>query len=295
MQIQYDQQGTGLSGHERGDFTLDGMVDELEAVVEHLQLPPIALLCSSVAAMVGVAYAARHPEHVSRLIFVNPVTTGANLNMPRLVAVLTALAELAPHERDLAIHVLEQLFASDDAEAPPLPMATYIRDQARPSTALGLWAAYVGSDVGPLLAHIKVPALVLHSRTNRVAHFAAGVQLAARIPGARFIPIDSDTHVLFGDEGAASVQRNIIDFLSDDGSSEPEADMSVDPPRGASLSRRQWHVLQLIAIGKSSREIAAELVLSERTVQRHIANLYAKIGVHNRAEATAFALQLPNF
>jgi pimeloyl-ACP methyl ester carboxylesterase/DNA-binding CsgD family transcriptional regulator len=295
MQIQYDQQGTGLSGHERGDFTLDGMVDELEALVEHLQLPPIVLLCSSVAAMVGVAYTARHPERVSGLIFVNPVTTGASLNMPRLVAALTALAELAPHERELAIHVLEHLLASDDAEAPPLPMATYIRDQARPSTALGLWAAYDGSDVGPLLPQLRVPALVLHSRTNRVVHFAAGVQLAAKIPGARFMPIDSDAHVLFGDEGAVLAQRNIVDFLAGDRLSAPEADLSVEPPPGASLSRRQWQVLQLIAIGKSSREIASELVLSERTVQRHIENLYSKIGAHNRAEATAFALQLPNF
>ena len=48
-------------------------------------------------------------------------------------------------------------------------------------------------------------------------------------------------------------------------------------------------VLLLIAKGKTTREIAAELVLSGRTVQRHISNLYSKIDVRNRAEATAFA------
>src|SRR5262245_41877770 len=38
MQVSYDKQGTGLSGRERRDFSVDGMVDELEAVVEHLEL-----------------------------------------------------------------------------------------------------------------------------------------------------------------------------------------------------------------------------------------------------------------
>ena len=56
------------------------------------------------------------------------------------------------------------------------------------------------------------------------------------------------------------------------------------------LSRRQSEVLRLIAAGKTNREIAAELVLSERTVQRHIADIYLKINVRNRSEATAYAL-----
>ena len=56
------------------------------------------------------------------------------------------------------------------------------------------------------------------------------------------------------------------------------------------LSARQREVLHLVAQGKTNREIAEALVLSERTVQRHIADLYARIGVRNRAEATAFEL-----
>ena len=49
-------------------------------------------------------------------------------------------------------------------------------------------------------------------------------------------------------------------------------------------------VLTLLARGKTNLEIAIELVLSERTVHRHISNLYTKINVRNRAEATTFAL-----
>jgi DNA-binding CsgD family transcriptional regulator len=58
----------------------------------------------------------------------------------------------------------------------------------------------------------------------------------------------------------------------------------------AGLSPRQAEVLRLLAEGKTTREIARSLVLSERTVERHIADVYAKIGARNRAEATAYAL-----
>ena len=62
------------------------------------------------------------------------------------------------------------------------------------------------------------------------------------------------------------------------------------PAYPGGLTEREVEVLRLLAQGKTNREIADELVLSQRTVQRHIANIYAKIDVRNRAEATTFAL-----
>jgi DNA-binding CsgD family transcriptional regulator len=61
------------------------------------------------------------------------------------------------------------------------------------------------------------------------------------------------------------------------------------PPGG--LSRREAEVLGLLAAGRSNREIADALFLSPRTVQRHVANAYAKIGAHNKADATAYVLR----
>jgi DNA-binding NarL/FixJ family response regulator len=60
------------------------------------------------------------------------------------------------------------------------------------------------------------------------------------------------------------------------------------------LTKREVEVLRLIAAGKSNQEIAWELVLSLRTVERHIANIYQKIGATGRtarATATAYALK----
>jgi DNA-binding NarL/FixJ family response regulator len=59
----------------------------------------------------------------------------------------------------------------------------------------------------------------------------------------------------------------------------------------ARLSLRETEVLQLVAQGKSNREIAEDLVISERTVANHLASIFNKTGVENRAAAAAFAIR----
>jgi pimeloyl-ACP methyl ester carboxylesterase/DNA-binding CsgD family transcriptional regulator len=284
LQIQYDKQGTGLSSHERTDFSLAAMVEELEVVVDHLRLRRVALMCNSVAAMPSVVFAVQHPQRVSRLVLVNPVVNGSSVNMPRLLAAVTAIAQLAPHEREIAVETFTYLFDLSECGHAAL------QDVERPSVALALWATYAGTDVTPLLAQISAPTLVVHSRHNRVVHFAVGVEVAARIRGARLIAVDGTEHLFNG--GDEFVRRSIVDFLSEEVPTSNGYHEPTEPARPVPLTRQQLHVLELIAAGKSSRAIAADLVLSERTVQRHIGNVYAKLGIHNRAEATAIALNL---
>ena len=56
------------------------------------------------------------------------------------------------------------------------------------------------------------------------------------------------------------------------------------------LTKREAQVLALISAGHSNIEVADMLVLSVRTVERHVSNIYAKIGARNRSEATSYAL-----
>ena len=57
------------------------------------------------------------------------------------------------------------------------------------------------------------------------------------------------------------------------------------------LTERECQVLRLVAAGKTNREIAAELVISEHTVSRHLQNMFMKLGVTSRAAATAYAYE----
>ena len=66
---------------------------------------------------------------------------------------------------------------------------------------------------------------------------------------------------------------------------------SEEPPAAHGLTGRELEVLRLVAAGKTNREIASELVLSEHTVARHVQNIFAKLRVSSRTAATAFAFE----
>lgn len=71
----------------------------------------------------------------------------------------------------------------------------------------------------------------------------------------------------------------------------PERAIRNTPPRPAGLSPREIEVLRLVAAGKSNRQIAEELVLSEKTIANHLARIFARTGTDNRAAAAAFAIR----
>ena len=66
---------------------------------------------------------------------------------------------------------------------------------------------------------------------------------------------------------------------------------STPSKSGHGLSARELEVLRHVAGGQTNKEIATELVLSERTIERHVSNIFAKLGVSTRAAATAFAYE----
>ena len=71
----------------------------------------------------------------------------------------------------------------------------------------------------------------------------------------------------------------------------PEVSAPATEPSSDNLTPREVDVLRLIAAGRTNAEISRELVLSERTVARHITNLYGKIGARSKASATAYAIR----
>ena len=62
-------------------------------------------------------------------------------------------------------------------------------------------------------------------------------------------------------------------------------------PFASSLTVREGEVAALIAQGKSNGEIAAELVVSKRTVEKHIAHIIMKLGVTNRAQIVRWGIE----
>jgi DNA-binding NarL/FixJ family response regulator len=103
-------------------------------------------------------------------------------------------------------------------------------------------------------------------------------ELTSKIPGARLVTVEGGSLAPFL-EDVGAITGAIDEFLGEGG----------DSPDG--LTPREVQVLRLIAAGRSNREIAEDLTLSERTVARHVTNIYTKVGVHSKAEATAYAFR----
>lgn len=92
--------------------------------------------------------------------------------------------------------------------------------------------------------------------------------------------LDAAGHV-FAQLGAAPALAQVRQLATGESAARPVA----------GLTRREQEVLRLLATGASNRDIASSLVISDRTVARHVANLFTKLGVSSRSAATAYAYQ----
>jgi DNA-binding CsgD family transcriptional regulator len=89
--------------------------------------------------------------------------------------------------------------------------------------------------------------------------------------------------------GAAAAAFRELGAVADLAAVEQLTRPDTTPPGG--LTARELEVLSLVAAGLTNRAIAAELILSDKTVARHVANIYTKVGVSSRSAATAFAYE----
>jgi DNA-binding winged helix-turn-helix (wHTH) protein/pimeloyl-ACP methyl ester carboxylesterase len=208
--VRWDERGCGLSDWNVADLSLDAWVRDLETVVDALELPRFALLGISQGGAVAAAYAARHPERVSHLVLCGAYARGWRLRGdPGDIEARTALLNLTRLGWGQDKPAFRQLFTTrfiPDASAVEME---WFNDLQRVSTSPGNAARLMDSfsrlDVRPLLADIKAPTIVFHSRHDGVVSFEEGRLLAAGIHGSRFVPLASRNHLLLEREPAWTV------------------------------------------------------------------------------------------
>jgi pimeloyl-ACP methyl ester carboxylesterase/DNA-binding CsgD family transcriptional regulator len=289
--IQMDLRGRGLSDHEldddvaRWDYQRD-----IEAVVGRLKPERLTIFAASTGVEQAVQYAIRHPDQISALILGTSATTWPTALFDTLPAQdwETFLYSLVPRDRSREEReCIVELRKQGDSQRNYLILSRnlYGDPEAYAGMMRGLYAE---------LSRLPIPTMVLHARDYALHYTStqAGIE-KAQMTGARLVMIDGTD--VWGDaqQGVAAIEAFLAEVAPEARSGRRLPGEKPTPPFPRSftaLSRRQQEVLTLLAQGKTNREIAETLVLSERTVQRHIADIYQKIGARNRAEATSFAL-----
>ena len=157
------------------------------------------------------------------------------------------------------------------------------RKTTSPEIAARLLETRANIDVLDLLDRVQAPTLILHSRDDDVIPIAEGHILAAGIPGAQFVELDSKNHILLESEPAwERFCAEVLDFMD-------VKESTGEDPAFESLTAREREVLALITEGLGNAQIAERLSISEKTVRNHVSNIFDKLGVWTRAQAMVFA------
>jgi pimeloyl-ACP methyl ester carboxylesterase/DNA-binding winged helix-turn-helix (wHTH) protein len=217
--IRYDPRGCGLSEWDAAEISFERFVDDLEAVVNALQLEKFALLGISQGAAVSIAYAARHPDRVSRLALSGAFPLGwrkrgSQAEIATREAVITLLQN-GWGQDNAALRQVYDLRMWPDATPEQLQSLNELqRLSTSPDNAVRILRAVGEINVVPLLSQVSVPTLVLHSRSDATNPVELGSLIANGIPGARFIKYESRNHIPLENEPTwNSYLRDLCGFL----------------------------------------------------------------------------------
>jgi pimeloyl-ACP methyl ester carboxylesterase len=209
-----------LSDWDVGDITFEAFIHDLETVVDILRLERFAIFGLSQGGSVAIAYAARHPERVSKLIVHGAFALGRNKRQSaaedeKALAFLTLIRHGWGYPNSAFMQAFSSLYLPDATSEQVKWFADLQRMTVSPENAIRIRKACDQIDIVDLLPKVKTPTLVTHNRGDNVVPFQQGRLIASSIPGARFIELDSGNHpILPGTPGWARFMTEVELFLA---------------------------------------------------------------------------------
>jgi len=275
--IRCDPRGQGLSARGLPEgHTFESYRADIEAVLDKLALPSVMLISTRYCWRISVQFAKAHPERVSGLVM-------SNAEIPAM----SPGGGTSRHAFEDLARISWRRFCQMVVSSAYIPPASVREFQAgiTQEDMIKVLRAIMAFRMAEVLPSVRVPALLIWDARLRLGDNAS--EIARLMPDARLALLDGEPYLASAD-GTSPAMRHINGFID----SLPEARNrpAVLAPK-VELSRRQGEVLRLISQGKTNREIADALVLSERTVERHISALYGRLEVRNRTEAASYAHQ----
>lgn len=288
--VRFDERGYGLSDWDPEDFSLEARLSDLEAVAAAAGLDRYAVMAMGQAGQVAITHAAQHPERITRLILNGTYAGVTDDYRERFEEYFATLVQIVRFGWTLPDSRFRRVFSES-----MIPEGTESQkrwfDELLPlitskDTAISAAEVRQATDVIDILVDVAVPTLVLHARGNRMSPFEQGRLMASQIPNARFVPLESENMSPLAGEPAWQVWwEAVTGFLEPDRELIPVEAYHSEPVK--ELTEREVELLQLVAEGLTNDEIAGQLTISPRTVERHLSNIYTKLGVSGRAARAA--------
>ena len=227
----YDQRGSGLSDRVSATVDTETTVRDLLAIVDHVGVGQVALMATDLSTPTALAFAATHPERVSRIVLLAPTA--------RLTATDDYLVgyppEIVPRATESIVEgwgVVDSLFnllaTPDSYPGAPADRAQVARVQRQAVSRRDLPAIVqqaLENDARPYLDRVRAPVLILHRADDRFVLSSHGRWLAEHLTDVRYVEIPGDGHFLWlgSDRQRAEVARLSVDFVLGDSGARIEA------------------------------------------------------------------------
>ena len=282
--IGFDGRGSGHSQRGGENFSLEAQVADISAVVARFGLERFPLIGLVHSCAPAIAYAARYPERVERMVLWGPYARGEEYaSSPRI----QAARALMTRDWQLYADTVGFFGFGWDMREQAESMRNFVEESSDPPTVIRMVQAMDHYDVSPLLGQVRCPTLVLQRRKAAWPTAETVSSVAAGIPGAQLASVEGESTAIWA--GKLAQVNALIDAFLDEAPALGPVALAEQAPEP--LTAREREVLRLLAAGSSNKEIGAALGLSVHTVERHVANIYTKIDARGRADATAYALR----
>jgi class 3 adenylate cyclase/pimeloyl-ACP methyl ester carboxylesterase len=219
--VRFDQLGNGLSDWDVDEISENAMVADMATVAEAAGLESFALLGISQGCAFSIRYALEHSEQVRCLVLFGGFTRGRLMRnsedeISLYEAARTMIRAGWGSPNPAYRHFFTSTFIPDATPEQAASFDELQRVSITPENAQRIYAMNSAVDVGELARRISVPTLVMHCEGDRNCPLDEGRRMAALIPGARFVTLEGNNHVVL--EGTPAFDefiREIDAFLKE--------------------------------------------------------------------------------
>ncbi|TMV08860.1 alpha/beta fold hydrolase [Ruegeria sediminis] len=218
--VRFDQRGTGLSDWSVEDISNEAMLHDVEAVVDSAGLDRFAILAASQGCAIAIRYAVAHPERVRCIVMCGGFVRGMlKRNLPEQEELHSATTQIIRAGWGSVVpafrHMFTEIFLPDGSPTQKSSFDELQRVASSAENAARINEMNGRCDVSDLAPQVSVPVLVAHAEGDKRVPLEEGRRMAALIPGAEFVTLPGNNHMLLpGTPAYDQFRRLLSDFVA---------------------------------------------------------------------------------